>query len=309
MPAPRTRPTAVPPTADGLNFGSLDFYSGGFTLPKGRYALEFNVIMRSMTRADGSQVGKPRLGVMINAHPLDGGDPHEQFMSMGSKADISFAPNPAGKGVVSIPGAPATTAPRNTNWNIFLKSLYDCGLPKGIFQNDISVLDGIWVQTDLIPEPEERKSYGSTETGEAQSEARAPGLIPVVSEIIDGGKPWEGGGGFSSPAPAAAPSKPAAKVAPGRPVAVAAPAPASSDVDNEDVTTAAISGISAVLEAEPNGTSKLKLRMGAFKSVTASAGAEMAQAVIDTCFTSDEVLNGLLGQLGYTVVGTMIKPA
>lgn len=313
MPPVRRTAAPTPPAVETVNFGSLSFYSGGFSLPKGRYAMEHTVMMFQPTKQDGSPVGKPRLGVMLTAHPLEGGgEPVEQFISMGSKADLSFAPDPAtGKGVVPIPGGPASTLPRNTNWNLYLKSMYDCGLEEGVFTNDLAVLDGIWVQTDQVPEPEERKGYAKAATGEAEEERKGSGLIPVVSEILEGGKPWAGGGGFPE-AVAAAPAKApigriASKVATPK---VAAPAPAAAaEATDDDVASAALSGITTVLEAEPNGTSKLKLRTGTFKAVTASSGAEAAQAVLDTYFGSDEALNSVLGQLGYAVNGGNVKPA
>lgn len=326
MPPVRSRPTAVappPPPSEGINFGDLDAYAGGFTLPEGRYALEFDVRMHAGTKADGSQAGAPRLGVMINAHPLSGGEPHTQFMSMGSNAHQSFAPSADGKGVVPVPGGPGANPNNKTNWFIFLKSLYDCGLPKGIFTNDLTTIDGVWVVTQNIPEPEERKGFGS-KTGEVQEERRT-NLIPVVTEILDNGKPWEGSGGFdfqnqaNAPAPVAA--RPAARPAAApvaRPAAVAARKPAAAPApppveeaeaaDDDAILSAAINGASAVLEKSPAGVTKLLMRTGTFKAVNAAVGADMAQAVIETFFGSDEVLNGLLGQLDYQIVGAAIKP-
>lgn len=314
----RMAPPPPPPAVEGVNFGSLGFYAGGgFSLPKGKYALEFNAIMFAPVNAAGV-AQKARLGVQLVAYPLEGGDPTEQFLSMGSRADQSFAPNNTGKGLTPIPGGPASTLQRNTNWNLFLKSLYDCGLPEGIFTNDLSVLDGVWVQTDLVPEPEERKGYGQAKTGEAeaQEERRGSGLIPSVAEILEGGKPWEGGGGFpaavpvapAAPSRVAAPARAAAQTRPAMAPRTAAIPVAVEQAGDDDVMTAAVNGMTTVLEAEPNGTSKLKLRTGTFKAVGAASGNEMAQAVIDTYFGSDENLNTVLGQLGYGVQGSNIKP-
>lgn len=295
----------VPPAAPaGSPFGDLGFYSGSFVLPKGRYSLEFNVLLHAGTRPDGSPAGKPRLGVMVVATPLDGGDAMEQFLSMGSKADLSFAPSPNGKGIVPIPGGPASTAPRNTNWNLFLKSLYDSGMPQGVFTDDISVLDGIHVQTDLVPEPEERKGYASTTTGEAsqQEERRGSGMIPVVTEVLESGMPW------ANAAPGKAAPKAPAKPTKSAPAAPAAPAAPEAEESSDEVQDAALSAVTTILEAEPAGTTKLKLRMGVFKAVNAAGGDQLAQSVINTYFSSDDALNGLLGELGYQVAGTAVKP-
>lgn len=307
---------APPPVVEGVNFGALNFYSGGFTLPKGKYAIEFDVRMHQATNQGGQALGAPRLGVMMTCHPLEGGEIHEQFMSMGSKADKSFAPNPeTGKGVIAVPGGPASSMPNSTNWALWLKSMYDCGMPVGVFTNDFSTIDAIWVQTDQVPEPEDRKGFGSqAATGEASEEKRqGSGMVPIVVEILEGGKPWEGGGGIptAAAAPVAAPVKagPKAAVAP-KAGPKAAPAPVvEAEATDDDVMSAATSGITTVLEANPNGCSKLLLRTGTFKAVTAAAGPDVAQAVIDTYFGSDEALNSVLGQLGYSIVGTSVKPA
>lgn len=319
--APIRRPAvaAAPPAVEGFNFGDMDLYAGGFTLPEGEYALEFDVRMHAGTKADGTPAGAARLGVMLTAHPLRGGEPVNQFLSMGGSAHLSFAPNPAtGKGVVVVPGGAGANPNNKTNWFLFLKSLYDCGLPKGIFTNDLTTIDGVWVRTQNMPEPEERKGFGGSKTGEVQQEERKPGLVPLVSEIIDGGKPWEGSGGFDfTPAAAAPPAvRPAARVAAPaaaavrRPVAVAPPAPvAEVAADDADVFTAAINGATDVLTKNPAGVTKLLMRTGTFKAVNEKQGAEMAQAVIDSYFGSDDLLNTVLGQLGFAVVGTSIKPA
>lgn len=306
---PVRRTTAPPPAVAGVNFGSLDMYAGGAAVPEGDYALEFGIQMF----AGFKQTNAPmRLGVMITCHPLDGGEAKQTFLSMGTGMDKSFAPDAdTGKSLVAVPGGPATTFNNSTNWALFLKSLYDCGLPQGIFSNDISVLDGIHVHTQNIPEPESRKSFGTkAATGEAaldKTEERRSGLTLVVSEIKEDGKPWEGSGGIPGSVPAAVAPKAAVKPALAKPRAVVAPVVA--EVNEDDVRTAALNGISAVLEKNPNGCVKLQLRTGSFKAISETAGAEMASAVIDTFFSSDDALNGVLGDIGYVVKGQQIVVA
>lgn len=299
------RRAAAQAAPSGVSFGDLGFYAGGFSLPEGDYALEFDVRMHANTKQDGT-TGQQFLGVMMHCHPLTGGEAHEKFLSMGGKSDQSFAPDPTtGKGLVAIPGGLGQNLSNKTNWALFLKSLYDCGLPQGIFTNDLTVLDGVHVHISNIPEPEERKSFAS-KTGEVEdSKPRGVNLIPIVTEIKEDGKPWEGSGGIPSAQPVkrGAASK---AVAPKR--AVAPPPPQETEGDGEEVMTAAINGITEVLEKNPNGTSKLMVRTGTFKAVSAAAGAEMAQAVSDQFFGSDEALNSLLGQLGYVVAGMQVKP-
>lgn len=315
---PPVRRTPPPAPSAGVNFGDLGFYTAGGGLPEGNYALEFNALMYQAVTQQGVNRGAPRLGVMVTAHSLTDptADPRTQFYSMGSNADKSFAPREDGKGIVPVAGAVGTSLNMSTNWAIFLKSLYDCGLPQGILTDDFSTIDGVWAHLHNIPEPEERKGFGGSKTGEVAEERRA-GTIAVVSEILDDGKPWEGSGGFEQPAAPAPVAPPAARrgvvqVAPAKvgPKAVAKPAPVEAPVEDEDaVMTAAINGATAVLEKNPNGCTKLVLRTGTFKAVNEAEGAEVAQSVIDTFFGDDAALSSVLNQIGYKIVGTMVKVA
>jgi hypothetical protein len=297
---PPIKKVAPPPADEGPAFGDLSFYAAGFSLPEGDYALTFDVVMHS---GFGEQKqGNPRLGVMVSATPLTGGEPTQHFYSMGSKAHESFAPNPdTGKGLIAIPGG-AGNAPNNkTNWVMLLKSLYDSGMPPNLFRNDLSVIDGVWVHTQNVPEPEERKGFATARTGEVE-EIRTPRTVAIVTEIKEGGAPWEGGGGLPTGKAVAAP-----KAGPHR-VAAAAPAPVAQTTD-DDVLVAATSAITDILEKQPDGCTKLLMRTGVFKAINGKQGADMAQAVINNYFGSDDALNSVLGLLGYKVTGANVKPA
>lgn len=310
------RKPATPVAAVNLvNFGALEFYSGGgLRLPEGRYAAEFMAEMNAFTKQDGTSAGNPKLGIMGYFTPLDGGDQRQQFFSMGGKAHLSFAPDPTtGKGLVLVAGGPASTLPRSTGWQLFLNSLYDAGLPEGIFTNDLTVLDGVWVATANQPEPAERKGFGQAQTGEASVEEKrmGDGLVTVVVEILEGGKPWEGTGGVPNEAvatPVAAPKAVVGRIAP-KPAAkpVAAPVAAAAAGD-EDVMTAAEAAVAEVLTAKPAGLPKLGLKTSVFGSITKSQGNEMAQAVQAQVMNDDTVLANLLGTLGYVIAGPLVKP-
>lgn len=314
MPPVRTAPRAAAPAANFVNFGDDSLYAGGFGLPEGDYALFFDVRMHANTRGDGSR-GIERLVVMLSAYPLEGGDVHEVPLSMGSKAHLSFAPDPeTGKRLVPIPGAQAASMAGMTNWNIFRKSMGDCDpKAKEVFANDISVWDGVWVHTMNIPEPEERKGFGAN-TGEVQPQRQGPQLIPVVTEIKEDGKPWEGGGGMPEGATTEArPTKPAPRSGS---KLVAAPAKAASKKtvtldasDPEQVMEAAKNGAAGVLETNPTGTTRLKLRIATAASVRKLHGDDMMQAVVDTFFGDDVMLGAVLGELGYALDGSNIVQA
>lgn len=302
--------------AAGVNWLVPEFYAGGGGLPEGDYALEFNVQMHQSVDQNGNPRGPNRLGVMLTAHSLEdtNAEARTYFLSMGRNADKSFAPSEDGKSIVPVPGGPASTLPSSTNWAVFFKSLLDCdpGVAE-VVSTDISPLDGIHVHIANIPEPEERKSFqgGSMSEVEGQQGPRRPGVIPVVSEIKEDGKPWEGGGGVpeaEAPKAKAKPgAKPAAKAAPAKaapakPAAKAKPAPApAAGTDDEDVKTAALTGIGEFLEKNPSGGMKVLLRTTTHKKVTADFGAEMAQTVADTYFADDDALNALLAEVEFTI--------
>lgn len=334
-PVPARRPATAPaaPAYKLVSLGNPASYSGGFTLPEGDWALEFMVMMEPQ-RGEVVRNFEPRLGVMVYAHKMVngefvGGEPQEQFYSMGSKAAGSFAPHPdTGKSLVELP-EPQGGLNNKTNWYVLLDSLWNSGMPPTIFDNDFTVIDGVWVHTTNVPEPEERKGFAKA-TGDAEPEKRAPKLIPIVTEIKENGKPWEGTGGLpaldavlAAPAPKAAPkvaarpaavaAKPAAAVR--RPVAVAAPALIEEAAQEETgggdeaVMEAAINAVAAALGPNPNGMTKLLMRSSAFKAVTKAAGADMAQAVTEQFFNNDENLSSILGPLGYKIAGGNIAPA
>jgi hypothetical protein len=308
------RKTASPPSS-GFNFGDMTAYSSGGVLPEGDYCwTDLTVEMFQPTKQTGEKVGPAKLAVKITLVPLGGGEPREQHYSLGTSAHQSWQPNPeTGKGLVAVPGGPGTPPNASTNWAFLIKSLYDSGLPQGILSDDLSVLEGIHVHMANVPEPEERKGFMS-KTGEA-GETQGPKTIAVVTEIKDDGKPWEGTGGIQEQAPKPNGKVPtAAHAAATRPaVSRTANAPASTApaAQSEDTETAAITGISSVLELPQyaKGVGKLILRTSTFKSVSTTYGQEVAQKVINTFFSSDDTLNSVLNPLGYKVSGPTVVPA
>lgn len=312
---------AAAPIAEvaGINFGDLDMYSGSILIPPGPYALEFTIQMFQGQDKQGQSKYGARLGAMVTAHSLtdpdrQGENAYKQFYSMGTDAHKSFQPNSeTGKGLVAVPGGAASTLPGSTNWGIFLKSLYDSGLPKGVFMGDISVLDGVHVVMAHIPEPEERKGFTSS-TSEMAGEQRGNKMVAVVSEIYDDGKPWEGKGGIPSGTTAAAPAKTAPKVTPI--VKNSLPAAAEPVADDADVFTAAINAATEVFssinpatkKSNAEGMTHLAFRTSTFTQVKKTHGDDMAQAVADTYFANLDAANSLLNQLGYGSNGTMVKP-
>lgn len=301
---------------EGVGFGDLGFYAGGFQLPEGDYAIEHNVVVHAYTKQNGTK-GQEFLAMRLTCHPLAGGEATEQYLSMGRKAILSFMPDAeTGKQLVAIPNGPASTLSGMTNWNIYLKSLYDCGLPAGIFTTDVSVLDGIWVHTQNIPEPESRKQMGA-QTGEVAQEAQSQGsgLTLVVTEIKDDGKPWDNGGGLpeaaeAAPAPKAVAPKSAGKVVAPAKAKAKTPAPvAAATGDDETVLEVATEAMQALLEKNPAGMLRLGFRTGLFSAVKKSHGDEMADAVVSTFLDDEAALNQLVGQAGYSVQNTKIAPA
>lgn len=303
-------------TNGGFNFGDLSGYSAGGGIPEGDYIWKsLGVMMFAGTKQDGTKVGPERLGCMITMAPLSGGEDRQQFYSFGTNAHQSWAPNPEnGKSIIAVPGGPGTPPGRSTNWALLIDSLYNSGLPQGILEGDLSVLDGIWVHMHNIPEPEERKAFVS-KTGEATQD-RKSNSIAVVSEIKEDGKPWEGGGGIPATKEASAQPKTMTKTVanPVTMVKTTAKVTAPVETEGESIEDIARNGISTVLSAnmDPKGNLKplvkLQLRTSTFK-VISSSHPDSVQEVIDTYFSNDANLNSLLGQLGFQLAGQTIKAA
>jgi hypothetical protein len=331
-----------------FNFGDRNNYSLGGGLPEGFWAIWFDFRNFQGQKKDGTMArGGPRLGVMGTCVNLSDptAAPLENFWSMGTDANKSFAPDPdtEGKKLKPIPGGPGMSLTDMTNWKMFLDNLYDCGLPEGTLSDDLSVLDGIWLHIQHIPEPETRKTFQS-KTSEYQDETQGPRKIPVPTEIMEGGRPWEGGGGMPSepiifgavpppplataakaippktPAPktatkpAIAAAKTASKPGPPKPEhkTVAQPAIKGNShiaVDIGDISTAAADAVSMVLGANPSGMKHLKFRVEAVKASQQKYGDEMASAIVDTYFSKLDDLNTLLEQYGYASNGTDITLA
>jgi hypothetical protein len=301
-----------------VDFGSKESYSsGGFLLPKGDWiAADHQVVLQAPIKKDGTRM-EDWLGVMVTFLPLDGDESlkQEQFFSLGQKAKLTWAPHPEhGKGLMLIPGGPAAQLNDQTNWAIYLQSLKDCGLPEGIFTNDLTVLDGMWVRIGHQPEPESRKSLaGTASTGEAAPAPRQPKSMCVAIAILDGGAPWEGGGGIPEVKAAAKPNgrpavaaKPAARPAAAKPAAPAKPEPAEGELDNRAIIEQLFTD---ALEANPDGMPKLGLKSFTFKALDKAYGKETAQSLVDEFFDSQDTLNGVLGSLGYEAKGPKIVAA
>ena len=305
--------TPKPALAAGapVNFGESNMYAGGFNIAEGNYYVKsLNVVMHNGFKPSPGK--GPWLGVMAEYIPLN--DFKEEnlvkaFYSMGGKADQSFAPNPeTGKGLVVIPGAQGATLQENTNWDVFRKSWLHSGLPAGIFTNDLSVLEGAWVHLTNQDPPEERKNYQKSATAEVtQEEPRKDNKITVIAEILEGGAPWEGGGGVPK-----GKVTPIAKAAPLAPKPAAPQVAQASEVDADGVRAAAADCVTDVLTANPNGMPRLKLGTDTFKVVSKKYNEQMAAEVAEAYFKGPNAatnLGNLVGELGYQIAGASVKPA
>ena len=308
-----------------ISFGDDTFYVSGAGIPEGNYALYFDAVIHQFEKSTGEKSGPEFLTIRVSAFQLDelGADPKIGYYRMGSKAILSFAPNTQdeGKSLIAIPGGPAGTMNDSTNWSLFRKSLRDSGLPPVVFVNDLRVLDGVWAHITHVPEPEERKGFG-TGTGEIP-ELRRNQTIAVVSEILEGGSPWEGGGGMPKGITPKAPSGPTGVVRsdsqtprvpttsaatvrvpaqkPNQPEAVIAP-------EDDDVLIAAQTAAATVLEASPDGLPRLLFKTQIFNAANKTSGGPLAQAILDTYFKDEGTMNAFLSELGYEVKGTRVTP-
>jgi len=329
----------------GVNFLDLGMYSGGSFIPNGDYVVFHNVILHQPQDKQGNKKGPERLGVMVDFYPM--ANPIEenklqQFYSMGTKAHESYQPNPdTGKGIVAIPGTSGGLNDK-TNWFLYIHSLVQSSFPPSLGTNDLTVIDGTWVHISNEDEPADRSSFQSA-TAEVSQEPRKPNKVAIVTEILEGGAPWEGGGGLEGAAEAhaalngAAPTpvtpvrtmpRPAARVTPAlatrpapavarpaaRPVAAPAPAPvepAEIEEVDEAVVNAATDAVYNLLLKSPNGIPRAALRTQTFTEVKKLTKDEaMATQVINTYFEpgGEANLSNLLSSLNHSLVGMTVKP-
>lgn len=290
-----------------FNLGVLEDYQQGFTVPEGDYIFkDINIIM--FEGFGDKKFDKATLSVMIDLVSLN--EPTAEVRQvpygLGKSADLSWAPNPEdGKSIVPVEGGPGSKLTEGTNWIILLKSLYDAGLPAGIFTDNVTPLIGTHVHMMNVPPPAERQGFGGTQTGESSGPPKKPRDILIVSEIKDDGKPWEGTGGIPEDKPKKTLGKPAPKLV--KPAAKKEPEP-EPDGDDEAILTAAVNSISSVLEKNPKGLPKLALRTQVFSATKKAEGDDMAQAV-QNLMTDDTQVTSILEQLGYTVKGVQVVVA
>lgn len=315
MPIVKKKPVA------GVPFLDMSTYSEGganFDIPEGDYAVQYRVTNEKF--ADGSMP----VGAKLTCMPLRGGDTIEKFIKFGTGMEDSWMPSEDGMSVVENPNFPEDQTrkafSKKSNWGIHLKSLYDVAPDIPNLSDSFEPIDGIWVTIQNIPEPAERASYNASTAEEAEKKKKFPAKIPVITAIIEGGKPWEGGGGFDFATAAAPKTTVKAKVAPltkPGPVGVkkAAPPVVVEETEEEEVdeneasdaATVAGSAVAAFLSKNKAGSSSAMLQTQVFSAVKKEHGAEMAQAVMSAL--QGDGYEAILGMQGFKLAGALVKPA
>lgn len=336
-PVSRRVTPAAPASGGSVNFGGAGFFTGGMGLPEGNYAATFSTQVFQPTKADGTASRTPAfLAVMGTFYPIDPatgelrGEIEEHPFNCGPNALESFVPSADGKGFDAIPNGKSQGMWNLSAFGVFLDSLKACGLPPSYVSNDFSVLDGIWIHTQNIPEPDEKRAYGQrarAKTGAAAMSGQGADdqdrvrLNVICTEILEGGKPWEGTGGIPDESEAAAPkvasriapraaapvARPASRIAPRVPPPAAAPQ--SEEMSEEDINNAAINAASESLGKNPNGMTTAALKVAIFQFCAKEYGDDVAQAVQNTWVQPMDAFKALLQQNGYVVSGVSVKRA
>lgn len=293
---------AVAKMGGSFNFGDDAGYQSGYTLSKGAYL--WRTVRCIEHSGYGDKKGKPRLGAEITLVNLaDGSELQPIFVSFGTKAILSFVPSEDGKGIEPRVGGPSLQISGKTNWDYLRKSLFDVAPEaKTLLQSDLTVLEGLWAEMTSVLVPEERKSYAKSKTGDDEDDEftknEGPQMMPVITGIVKGGKPWEGGGGELEDAPA--PRKAAAR--PGQ-KASAPVVEAGGDDEELDLTIAA--GMQEGI-GDKKALPLSHLRLATFKAVKASQGDAVAQQV-QKAFDDKPRIERCLSDLGWVIEGTMAK--
>lgn len=296
-----------------VSFGDETLYVSGSAIPEGDYALKFeNVIDRGK---EGK--GAEKLMVKVKAFPLPfvaGAKVFEYRYGYGSKAHLVARPDPDdNRRLVKVPNGPNVNFQNNTKWAVMKDSLHQSGLERGILTDTFEAIDGVWVHISGQPEPKEwadmNKNSDLIGDGDEPAQGpRKPGTIPVVTLILEGGKPWDGNGGGipeegdAEAAPAKTATKAAAKPAAGKKNA----APVTEDI-------AEIAGLafSSVLgqKANENGCSKTALKTGAFTWIKSNYSEELATKFMDEFMEDNDLVNGELDKMGYKLTGLKVTAA
>lgn len=299
----------------GIPFLDMSTYAEGgqsFDFPEGDYAFQLRVDNEKF--ADGTVP----IGCRLTGLPLRGGEAVEKFISFGKDMERSWIPTPDGMSIAENPEFPEdeTRKPfsKKGNWAIFLKSIRDCD-PAVPLNDSFEPIDGFWGHLQNIPEPTERAAYGQG-TAEQSEKPKYPRKVPVITAILEGGKPWEGGGGFDlEAAPAKKVTPPVAKK-PGigtkkavAPVEPEEEAEEETTDENEelDAATVADSAIAVILAKNKAGMSSAMLQTNVFSAVKKEHGDAMAQGVMKVM--KGDGYEALLGMHQFALVGNMIKSA
>lgn len=304
------KPGSTAPAEVLVDFGDphSELYMQDFTLPEGDYLwADLNVVMHAGfgEARPGQQQRNARLGVMLDVNPLDAnGEPKEEtkqvFYSMGTSASESFMPNSTGKGIVAIPGA-SGRLPGSTNWIMLITSLRNAMMPAGAFTNDVSVLQGIKVHMQPVPEPEQRKNFASKTAEVEDAGGNRTRNVAVVTEVHEA--PWMEEGA-ATPAKSVTGKPGPVKV----PAKAATPAATESVELDDDMKQIAIGALATVLEKNQKGIAKAGLKVSAGKEVVKLGGDDALQ-VIAAAWSDDSVLSTLVGEIGFTISGPMVKPS
>lgn len=293
-----------------VKVGRLDTYVSGGGLPEGDYCLMFKFkLHQPMDRKTNQARGEKRLGVMITAYDLNNiaAEPKEEFYSMGSKAHLSYCPDPeTGMKIMAIPGAPAASFYQDTKWQMFLEELYNSTLPDGVFEDDLTAINGIHVHLHPIPEPaswsEIRKGAQVSEAAMAGQQVNSkPQMVAVPTMILDGGKPWEGTGGIPKEAKTAHGANGKAVAA----AAASAPKPedgaGGDDPSDDELLDLGSQAVTAILATPGNadGMPKAKLKTDCFEWATREYEPDVVTAMMDLLFGNADNLSAVLGELGY----------
>ncbi len=310
MPVP-SKPLKKKPVA-GVPFLDMSTYAEGgqsFDIPEGNYAIQYRVVNAKYTD------GTTPIGTEITAFPLGGGDPVVKFITYGKGMEESWMPSGDGMSVLETEQEEDFVRKpfsKKGNWAVHLKSLYDAVPDIPNLSDSFEPIDGIWATIQNIPEPEERSTFGQSTAEETEKRKKFPNKIPVITAILDGGKPWEGGGGFDFEAKptktvAKKPAPPAVK-----PKAKPTPEPEEEAEEEQDeneasdATTVADSAVAAFLAKNKAGSSSAMLQTSVFSAVKKEHGAEMAQAVMG--ILKGDSYEALLGGHSFELKGVMVKP-
>lgn len=285
--------TTKTPAPEKVSLALSEFTEGGGLFPEGRYRIDEAVF--NSFNYDGK--GPETLTMRLKAQSLDSPSTPAvtQQYSLGKQAAQIYEPDPATGGHSLIKKANLTPDLANkkgltkgSNFHQFLTNAINAGLSEADWQGDTSIFEGAEAYFTHI----KLKEYDDSSKG-LTGETSQPKERKYDKTLAVPTRDWTPAGERRSGA--------AASKVNGKVVTAAA-------VD-DDVIAQLADDLTKLLVVNTDGMARGKARLSIFQAHKAAGIPKSTSDAVINAFLDDNVLGGVLGDLGFALVGSNIEPA